>query len=199
MTPPAWMRILVVAALSVLALIGLVVHEAVALAAGTEIVMPMQPVDPQSLLSGHYVALDLTEPLAVGQSCPPGAQTGWQPGFDPSLRRVRWVALGPGGGHTRVLGVAETRAAAERFAPVTALGDAYCVPPVADSPGGVSTWLGVERFHLDQADAERIAGAMSPTSEHPIPVSAILSVPDNGQTRVKGLMVGGRRIVPGWY
>jgi hypothetical protein len=197
--PAAWIRILVVAALSVAALVGLVVHEGIALGAGTEIVMPMQPVDPQSLLSGHYVALDITEPLGAGQSCPPGAETGWQPSFDASMRKPRWVALGPGGGHTRVMGVADTRAAAQRFAPMTAHGDAYCVASVPDAAGSVSAWLGVDRFHLDQADAERIADAISPTSEHPIPVSAILSVAADGRTRVKGLMVGGRRIAPGWF
>ena len=197
--PPAWIRILAVAVLSVAALIGLVVHEGVALGAGTEIVMPMQPVDPQSLLSGHYVALDLSEPLAAGQSCPPGAETGIQPNFDPSMRKPRWVALGPGGGHTRVVGAADTQGAAQRFSPTTARGDAYCVPSVPDSPGFVATWLGVDRFHLDQAEAERVASAMSPTSDHPIPVAAILSVAGDGRTRVKGLTVGAQRITPGWY
>lgn len=197
--PPAWMRILGVAALSIAALIGLVVHEAFARAAGAEVVMAMQPVDPQSLLSGHYVALTLAEPLAAGQACPPGAETGILPNFDVSMRKPRWVALEPGGGHARVAGVADSRGAAQRFSPLTARGDAYCVAAVPDSPGFVETWLGVERFHLDQAEAERVAAAMSPTSEHPIPVAAILSVAGDGQTRVKGLTVGARRIVPVWY
>jgi hypothetical protein len=196
--PPAWMRILGVAAASILALVVLVVHEGLARDAGTEIVMPMQPVDPQALLSGHYVAVSLSEPLAAGQACPPGAETGVLPTFDPTLRKPRWVALAPGGGHSRVVGVADTQAAARRFSALTAHGDAYCVPTVPDTGGSVATWLGVDRFYLDQADAQRVAAAMSPTSEGPAPVLAIISVGADGRARMKGVTVGAQRIAPGW-
>jgi uncharacterized membrane-anchored protein len=197
--PPAWMRILGVAALSVLALVALVVHEGLALDAGTEIIMPMQPVDPQSMLSGHYVALDLSAPLTPGQDCPPGAETGILSNFDASMRKPRWVALTTAAGVTRVAGVADTQAAAKRFAPLTAAGDAYCVASVPDAPGFVQTWLGVDRYHVDQAAAQRIADAMSPTSEHPIPVTAVMSVDAGGHTRMKGLTLGGKRFTPSWY
>ena len=197
--PAAWMRILAVAAVSVLALVALVVREGMARDAGAEVVMPMQPVDPQSLLSGHYVAIGLQEQLAAGQACPPGAETGVLPTFDASMRKPRWVALAPGGGHTRVAGVADTEAAAKRFSALTAAGDAYCVPNVPDASGFVATWLGVDRFHLDQAAAERIRAAISPTSEGPAPVSAILSIGADGRARMKGLTVGAQRIAPGWY
>lgn len=197
--PPAWMRILGVAAVSILALIVLVVHEGTARDAGTEIVMPMQPVDPQALLSGHYVLVGLSEQLAEGQACPPGAETGALPTFDPSLRKPRWVALAPGGGHTRVAGAADTQAAAKRFSALTAPGDAYCVPNVPETTGFVATWLGVDRFYLSQADAQRVAIAMSPTAEAPIPVSAIISIGPDSRARMKGVMVGTQRIAPGWY
>jgi hypothetical protein len=197
--PPAWMRILAVAAISILALVAVVVHEGMARDAGTEIVMPMQPVDPQALLSGHYVAVGLSEQLAEGQACPPGAETGVLPTFDPSLRKPRWVALAPGSGHTRVAGVADSQAAAKRFSALTAPGDAYCVPNAPDANGSVATWLGVDRFYLDQADAQRVAAAMSATSEAPIPVSAIISIGHDSRARMKGVMVGTRRIAPGWY
>jgi hypothetical protein len=197
--PPAWIRIVAVAALSVVALIGLVVHEGLARDAGTEVVMPMQPVDPQSLLSGHYVALGLQEQLAPGEGCPPGAETGILPNFDASMRKPRWVALAPAGGHARVAGVGDTQAQARRFAPLTAPGDAYCVASVPDAQGFVQTWLGVDRFHLNEAEATRIASAMSPTSDAPAPVAAILSIGADGRTRVKGVVIGAQRIAPGWY
>lgn len=197
--PPAWIRILAVAALSLIALVGLVVHEGLARDAGTEIVMQMQPVDPQSLLSGHYVVISLQEQLGAGQACPPGAETGILPNFDPSMRKPRWVALAVAAGHARVAGVADTQGQAKRFASLTAPGDAYCVASVPDAPGFVATWLGVDRFHLNQAEATRTASAMSPSSGAPAPVSAILSIGGDGRTRMKGLVVGGQRIAPSWY
>lgn len=197
--PPAWIRILAVAALSVLALVGLVVHEGLARDAGTEVVMPMQPVDPQSLLSGHYVAIELQALLGPGQGCPPGAETGIQPTFDASMRKPRWVALALTGSQARVAGVADTQAQARRFAPLTAPGDAYCVESVPDAPGDVQTWLGVDRFHLDEAEAQRIAAAMSPTSDAPAPVAAILSIGGDGRARMKGVIIGTQRIAPNWY
>lgn len=197
--PPAWMRILAVAAVSVLALVALVVREGMARDAGAEVVMLMQPVDPQSLLSGHYVAIGLQEQLGAGQACPPGVETGILPNFDPSMRKPRWVALATSGGHARVAGVADTQGAARRFAPLTARGDAYCVESVPDAQGFVATWLGVDRFHLDQAEAQRISAAISPTSEGPAPVAAILSIGDDRRARMKGLTVGAQRIAPGWY
>jgi uncharacterized membrane-anchored protein len=197
--PPAWIRIVAVAVLSAFALVGLVVHEGLARDAGTEVVMPMQPVDPQSMLSGHYVALSLQEQLAAGQACPPGVETGIQPNFDASMRKPRWVALALAGSYSRVAGVGDTKGEARRFAPLTAPGDAYCVASVPDAQGFVQTWLGVDRFHLNEAEATRIANAMSPTSDAPAPVSAILSIGADGRTRVKGVIIGAQRIAPGWY
>jgi len=198
--PPAWIRILAVAALSIAALVGLVVHEGMARDAGAEVVMPMQPVDPQSLLSGHYVVISLQAPLAIGQACPPGAETGILPNFDASMRKPRWVALAVGAGrHAQVAGVADTQAQARRFAPLTAPGDAYCVASAPDAQGFVATWLGVDRFHLEQGEAQRVADAMSPTSDHPAPVAAILSVGGDGRARVKGVIIGAQRIAPNWY
>jgi GDYXXLXY protein len=197
--PAAWMRVLAVAALSILALVAVVVHEGMARDAGTEIVMPMQPVDPQSLLSGHYVVVGLSENLDAGQACPPGVETGIQPNFDASMRKPRWVALAPAAGLARVAGVADTEAAARRFAPLVAPGDAYCVATVPDTTGFVATWLGVDHFYLDQAEAQRVAGAMSPTSDQPAPVSAIISIGADNRARMKGVMVGAQRIAPGWY
>ena len=73
------------------------------------------------------------------------------------------------------------------------------MPNVPDTTGFVATWLGVDRFYLSQADAQRVAAAMSATSEAPIPVSAIISIGPDGRARMKGVMVGTQRIAPGWY
>jgi hypothetical protein len=116
------------------------------------------------------------------------------------MRKPRWVALTVGaGGHGRVAGVGGTQGEAKRFAPLTAPGDAYCVASVPDAPGDVQTWLGVDRFHLNQAEAQRVAAAMSPTSDQPAPVAAVLSIGGDARTRMKGVIIGGQRIAPNWY
>lgn len=201
--PAAPIRILIVAALSVLALIGLVTRETLARDKGAEVVMAMQPVDPQSLLSGHFVVVGLSEPLAPGLVCPPGAQTGVFPYFDPAEARRQWVALGPRSGHTTVVAVAATRAEALRASPVAAMGDAYCMPPVPpDQAGVIITSLGVDRFHVGQAEAEAISGQLGAARVSPqtaTPVSALISIGADGRARMKGLLVGRRRIELSWF
>ena len=63
-------RILAVAALCAASLIALVVSEGVARESGQEVLLPMEAVDPRSLLQGHYVQLRLTQRLEPNEPCP---------------------------------------------------------------------------------------------------------------------------------
>jgi len=200
--PPTWMRILAVALAAIAGLVALVAYEETARAEGTEITMAMDPVDPQALLSGHYVQVGLNETLPPGQPCPPGATTGVFPNPYPTLanRMDHWVALARNAGHYSVAGVAETRAAALRFAPLVAEGDAYCQVSAPTAPGSVATNLGVDRVSLSQAEAQRIADLTATTLTHQGgPVLALLSIGQDGHARLKGLVANGQRIEPSWY
>lgn len=198
--PAAWMRIVAVAAASVLAIVVLVIHEQLAVAGGTEIAMAMQPVDPQALLSGNYVAIQLSEPLAIGQACPPGAVSGVMPSTNLGTRPGRWVALAPRGGTWSAVGVATTRDAALKLAPLVAQGDVYCVPSVPDTPGSVATDLGVSRVSLSQAEAQRVSNlAARPAASGGGVVLALMSIGTDGTARMKGLIVNGQRMEIRWY
>ncbi|MFI4976819.1 MAG: GDYXXLXY domain-containing protein [Caulobacterales bacterium] len=201
--PRATIRILAVAALAIMALIGLVVRESMERAAGTEVILRMEAVDPRALLSGHYVAIDLREPIPAGQACPPGAQNGPNLVFLPLVRSgaTEWIALAPRDGRYAVAGEAASRAAAARFAPLVARGRAFCTPPIAAEdgndaqPGSLDLDLGVDRFYVDQAEAERIDAILaSRRAGVDSPVSAIVSIGRDGRARMKGLLVNGQRI-----
>jgi hypothetical protein len=195
--PAAWIRVVAVMAASVLGLIAVVVHEGLAIASGTEITMAMQPVDPQALLSGNYVTVALNETLPTGQACPPGATTGVFP--DPQLvaQPDHWVALARRGAVWSTVGVASTREAALRLAPLAAHGDAYCMISTPDQPGAVATDLGVTRVSLSQAEAQRISDLVSRPAGGG--VLALMSIGTDGKARMKGLVVNGQRIEPRWY
>jgi hypothetical protein len=75
------LRIMAVALVCVLGLIGVVVMEGNARASGREVMMEMAPVDPRSLLSGHYVTLNL-------QATIPGDCSAFS-----SSANAQWLAL----------------------------------------------------------------------------------------------------------
>lgn len=81
------LRLLGIAVLMSLFLIGMVVTHASARAGGTEVRLSMEPVDPRDLLLGHYVVLQT--PLHRLSLSEIGGDTehGWRPG-----ERI-WVAL----------------------------------------------------------------------------------------------------------
>ena len=111
-------RIIAAAAILVLLLVGVVVSENRARAAGREVLLPMEAVDPRNLLTGHYVALQLTQQLGPGQACP--KQT-W------GYKEGGWLGLKPADGHHRFVAVAQTRQAAlSGGADVAVRGGVYC-------------------------------------------------------------------------
>jgi hypothetical protein len=182
------LRILSIATLCALGLVALVVHEGLARASGTEVILRMQAVDPRSLLIGHYVIIDLQETTPADTSCPSGTDGG--PPVDGE--RVRWVALRPNGDHHSVAGMAMSREAALELAPIAVRGHAWC------APGSMRTTIGLNRFYTNQTEAQRIERIMRAQRPGEGRVSAIVSVGRDGNARLKGLIVEGERIELRW-
>lgn len=187
-------RIVAVAVLCVTALIALVVSEGMARESGQEALLPMEAVDPRSLLQGHYVDLRLVQRLEPNAPCPQvegGAE---------------WLAFSrDGNGVLTFAGGARSRDGAQQIGPVPVKGTFTCSEPVIGAegnpgmPGWVDLDLGVDRFHINQTDALRIEAVLRdqrPGEE--ARAYAIVSVARDGQARLKGLMVDGERLELNW-
>ncbi len=192
--PKAPLRILIVAALCALGLIGLVVRESHARAGGIEVLLAMEAVDPRALLSGHYVIVALQETLP-GRCPPPATETEAMP----------WLALRPDGPIHRVAGKAPSREAALTLGPAAALGAFHCDDALIDENGAVSRPaivrldLGISRFHINQADSERIDAMLrAQNADAEQRVFAIVSIGQDGRARLKGLQVDGERLELNW-
>lgn len=186
-------RILIVAALCALSLVALIVNESMARASGQEVVLPMAAVDPRSLLSGHYVRIDLRERLNAGEPCP-AQRDDWD-----------WLALSPNGATYALAGSAPSREEAQQVGSVLVKGRFTCNPPSPEDgaapaqPGAVWLDLGIERFHVNQAEAERIGATVNAQrAGEDTRVFAIVSVGRDGRARLKGLLVDGRRLELNW-
>jgi hypothetical protein len=184
-------RILVVAALCAAALAALVVSEGNARAAGEEVLLPMEAVDPRALLSGHYVQINLSERLEPGEQCPPDGD--WE-----------WVALRPEGNVHVLAGGALSRELAQQVGPAPVKGTFTCMMPTAVEggepvPGWARLDLGIDRFHINQADALRIEAVLReqrPGGE--TRAFAIVSIGRDGRARLRGLMIDGERLELSW-
>lgn len=171
-----------------LVLVGLVVSEGRARAEGTEVALAMEAVDPRELLTGHHAALNLTERLAEGEACPPGAGTG----FDP--RRAGWVALRREGDRHRPAGAAPRRAEAARWGELVVRGGLTC-----EFRGeAVTLHLGVDRFHASQGEVERIERVLA-TPGAQGRAFALVSVGRDGRARLNGVRIDGRRVELDWF
>ncbi len=188
-------RILLVAVLCIGALVGLVISEARARAAGVVVILPMQAVDPRDLLSGHYVTISLAETLPEGAPCPATIEGGGA--FSPWMADMNgWVALAAEGDHARVVAAGPSRESLARLGDIAARGAAHCSPPSEGGDGRaiLFTDLNVDRFHINQRDAERIDRLMrAPNGE--TPVAAIFSIGQDGRARLKGLLVENERLM----
>ena len=112
------LRIAAAAVVLVLLLVGVVLRENGARAAGREVLLPMEAVDPRDLLTGHYVALRLSQQLALSQPCPRERTT---------FESGDWIGLKPAQGHYRFVGVGKTRQAAlSGGAELAVRGGVYC-------------------------------------------------------------------------
>ena len=196
--PKAPIRILIVAALCALSLIGLVVRESMARASGTEVLLAMEAVDPRSLLSGHYVIVSLQERIE-GECGPP-------PSMDNELERdlasYRWLALRKSGMAHSVTGTGRTRDEALTEGEVAVLGTSECTAafgPEEEAPASVTRLnIGIERFHIAQAEAERIDTLLRSQEPGEQRIFAIVSIGQDGRARLKGLQVDGERLELNW-
>lgn len=185
-------RILAASLLLCAILVGLVLRENHARATGREVAVPMAAVDPRNLLTGHYVALNLAQPLAPGATCPP-------PGERPS--RDGWVGLRSADG--RFLRSGERREAVlQAGADVAVKGQAVCFANgFGGARGSVTLRIGVDRFHAAQTEAEAIERRLRGRDpiEGAIRDFAVISVGGDGRARLKGLMIDGRRSDLDWW
>ena len=184
-------RILLVAAVCALSLIGLVVSEGAARQGGQEILLPMEAVDPRSLLSGHYVQLSLTQRIQPPAQCPPEGD--WE-----------WVALREDGERYIAAGGAASREEAQLVG-LPVKGTFTCSAPTAAgdgveaAPGWLALHLGVDRFHANQRDAMRIESVLrAQRTDQPTRAYAIVSIGRDGRARLKGLMIDGERLDLSW-
>lgn len=191
MTRSLTMRILAAGAVLVALLIALVVRETGARNAGREVRLPMEAVDPRELLTGHYVALRLTQLQAAGQPCPPGSGTMLKPG---------WIAVTPGPRGDRITGAGPDRAAAAKYGPVQMKGVARCWGDSHDPTdrASVAIDIGVKRFHADQKQSEAFDKALSERKVGDATGWAIVSVGEDGKARLKGVIIGGHRVDLSW-
>ncbi|MDF2900077.1 MAG: hypothetical protein K0Q62_136 [Phenylobacterium sp.] len=189
-------RILAAGLLLVALLVALVISESRARAAGQEVVLAMEAIDPRNLLTGHYVALRLTQALTPGQACPDRTQPYGEGG---------WLALREDRGQHRFVGAGPTRVAARATGgEVLVRGGVYCTR-VALGEGGesapaVTLDIGVDRFHAGQDEAqamEKILRERRNASD--IPAFAVVSVGRDGRARLKGVILDGKRTDLDWW
>lgn len=174
------LRVVVVAAICAAALVGLVVSENTARESGQEVLLQIEAIDPRSLLSGHYVALGLTQTLPPGAPCP-------------EVSDWRWVALRPAGDAHALVGGAMSRDQAQQSG-LPVRGSFMCVPPSGPTESGwVQLDIGIERYHANQREAERIERVLRETNGS-APAYAIVSIGTDGRARLKGLMIGRERM-----
>ena len=188
-------RILAVAAVCAAALIGLVINEGAARGAGVEVRLAMAAIDPRALLSGHYVIIDMREQLAPDQTCP-AREDAWD-----------WIALRPTeDGHHTLAGAAPSRERAQLIGPVPVKGSFTCSPGAASEdpeqpgfPGWVGVDIGIDRFHINQTDAQRIERVLrEQRADEATRAYAIVSVGRDGRARLKGLEIDGERLELSW-
>lgn len=188
----ARLRILSVAALCAAILVAFVINEGLARRGGQEIMLAMEAVDPRSLLSGHYVELNLTERLDAGEQCP-------------ADNDAAWLVLRQRDGNVySLVGDASSRDNAQLVGPLPVKGSFSCSPPFTpaegeSTPGWVQIDIGVSRFHINQRDALRIEQVLR--EQRPGETTrafAIVSVGRDGRARLKGVEIDGRRLELSW-
>lgn len=188
--PGAPVRILAVAVVLALLLIGVVAREGLARANGDEVRLEIAGIDPRSLLGGHYVELRLAPDFTVPGACKPASRAhaeSWP----------TWVALRLEGAAHRPVALAETRDSALARGAIALRAQASCplsFPPDVDSE--VEFDIGISRFHASQAEATGLETALRQTRR---PAYAIVSVGADGRARLKGLEVDGKRTDLDWF
>jgi len=198
--PSVPVRIVAAALVLALALVGLVVREGVARAAGQEVRLAITGYDPRSLLTGHYVQFRLQDTLPQETVCRVVEQ-------QLRGRPDTWFAVRREGDGHRIVTAAPSRAAALRLGEVAVRGSAECYGIVTRRPGqppevsstSVSLGVGVDRIHLEQREAKALETALRDRIGEPQASWAVLSVGRDGKARLKGLIVGDKRTDLDWF
>lgn len=188
-------RIPLAALLLTCALVGLILRENRLRDQGREAVLAIEAMDPRDLLTGHFVAIRISEPRPDLTSCPRGQPTPLAPG----LMRL---APGPDGRHHLVTG-------APRPGELQVKGSVDCeetpldarVPPVPGAvpvrePPTVTLDIGVDRYHADQDEAEAIDKTLRDRTSSSAAV--VVSIGPDHRARLKGLILNGRRTDITW-
>ena len=146
----------------------------------------------RALLSGHYVQLNFANRLEVNETCPANSVG-------------EWIAMRPENSIYVAAGAAESRDQAERLGPLPVKGTFTCSAPtpvqdgIEPMPGWLTLNLGVDRFHINQADAtriERVLRQQRPGEE--TRAFAILSVGRDGRARLRALLIDNERFDLRW-
>ncbi|WP_374470136.1 GDYXXLXY domain-containing protein [Phenylobacterium sp.] len=167
------------AALLVAALIGLVVRESAARAAGTEVRLAITGFDPRSPLSGHYMRFQIRDRGEV-DGCPAPMIGSYD---------RHWIALRRDGVRHRAVAVAQDRESAAALG-LPVQGRLYC------GDGEATLDLGVDRFHASQAEAEAMQEALRAPGA--AGAFAVVSIGRDGKARLKGVIINGRRTDLDW-
>ncbi|MEJ0059069.1 MAG: GDYXXLXY domain-containing protein [Terricaulis sp.] len=198
------LRILIVAGVCLLALIGLVVREGAARDGGEEVLLAMEAVDPRALLSGHYVMIRLQESLPEGEVCPAGVTDQGMAFVVPSLANdTTWVSLKARGEHFSVAALSADREGAEGVSAIVAQGTAACWQTTATEEVPAQSVItlqlnGIDRFYINQTEAERIDRILRDQGDT-VRAFAIVSIAGDGRARLRGLMVDGERLELNWF
>lgn len=199
--PSRPVRIAAAVVLLAVGLVGLVAREGVARANGQEVRLAITGYDPRSLLTGHYVQFQLVDRVPPEQVCVRKGS-----GLEPVGVQL-WLAARRVGSAHRLVAAAPSRAAALRLGEVAIRGDGLCVGigPVVigdrEVPETISATLdiGIDRIHLDQEEAQRLEKVLRGRDGEPPPSWAVVSVGGDGKARLKGVIVGDRRIDLSWF
>lgn len=198
--PSVPVRIVAAATLLALGLVGVVVREGMARAQGQEVRLAITGYDPRALLTGHYVQFQLVDEVSPEGVCARKAD-------QIEFAAPAWFAVRREGGAHRIVAGAASRAAALRQGEAAIRGHATCLGVAWTRPDGrrtqspltVAIDIGVDRIHVEQDEAEALETALRGLDGPPPASWAVLSVDGAGKARLKGLIVGERRVDLDWF
>ena len=95
--------------------------------------------------------------------------------------------------------MAPSRDAAPKLGELAVRGDLDCQTGPTEDSSRVVMNPGVDRLHIDQAQAEAIQKSLQIGRGEPAVVRAVVSIGRDGTARLKGLIVGDKRVELGWY
>ena len=92
-----------------------------------------------------------------------------------------------------------SRDAALTLGELAVRGSVDCLGGPTETSRRVVMNLGVDRLHIDQAQAEAIQKSLQIRHEETPTARAVISVGRDGKARLKGLIIGGERFELDWF